>query len=142
MSKWTKRIAKMALGVMVVGLLAGCGSSPGNNYTGSWWAETRDSVTGKQTQIITVDIAKNGDNYLVKRQRETFDGVKLIDEVSTTHQDGLLVYPSGMRLTYVVADKTILMPWGTKKLALKKSDSNTEAEKTAIRNRPDWKNRI
>lgn len=145
-------VAAVAIGIMALGL-TGCGGSASGSitktdqYVGSWWAESRDRVTGKQPQILTVNIKKNGENYIVERIVENSTATRQPETATATLTNGVLKTGGGIELTYLVDEKMVMMPWATRdnmnaQIKLKRANENTETEKQAIRNRPDWKNKI
>jgi hypothetical protein len=89
-------------------ILAACGRS-GSEYLGKW----QDSVNPDRG---TIEISRNGDNYLVKITTVGFRGKQNLATVPAVAKNGLLEIPAGamggVTLTYVKDSDALLVSGG------------------------------
>lgn len=142
MSTWTKRFAKMALGVMVVGMLAGCGSSSvspkktGDQFIGKWWSASADPGESGMLRINVVTIDRTKAGLVLSRTAEDNSGKQqlLIDKKPTEDLSDKDFKINGLPHRLDADGKTLFIPSGYgPEIPLTREDANTEATKQKIR---------
>jgi hypothetical protein len=99
MKIWMKGFAFLALAAA----LSACGQ-PGKEYVGTWQA--------KEHADRSAEIARNGDNFVIKVTSPSFGKTKT-NVLPATYKDGMLEFATGFgtsKVSYVKATDTLLVP--------------------------------
>lgn len=84
--------------------LVGCGKESGSEYVGKW-------VNSKMASE-TLEIKRNGDNFIVTRTMPDFFGGTKISDFPAVFKDGVLTINAGLgpiTMSYVKDDDTLVM---------------------------------
>lgn len=94
----------LALATVTALMLSGCGKQGGDEFIGTWQEKARKSTT--------MQIERNGDNFLMKTTSINSRGEQSTGSVAATLKDGILTYPNGPvtgTVTYVKSDNELLV---------------------------------